>query len=585
MYNIYTMKTLSGFLKEHLREFFFGILFLIAVDLVQLLIPQVLRRATDELRSMSITTATLLRYAMLLAILAIVMVILRFAWRNLIWGTSRKIEKKLREQYFQKLQTMDMKYFNYHKIGDLMALATNDINAVRMSLGEGLLLITDAIFMISLGAYFLAGINSKLFISVFLPLPLITITVLFFGKAIHERFKRAQEGFAQLTSRVQESITGIRVVKAYGQEEGEIDNFKETAGDLVNRNMELARIGGIFTPLVQYLSSLCLFITLIYGGRLTILGEITLGDFIAFHAYLGLLTWPMMAMGWVVNILQRGKASLQRLNEVFTEIPYIKDKEDAVKMIGPIKGDLEFHNVTFRYPERDKPALLNISFKLKAGDILGVVGKLGSGKTTLLNLIPRLYDIEQGEIFLDGIELRKIALQSLRKIVSFIPQESFLFSDSIRENICFSDPYGSKEKAIELIKTVHIYEEISNMPQGIDTIVGERGITLSGGQKQRVAIARALYSEPKILIFDDAFSSLDYHTEEEIIKEMIKLKYTAIISSHRLSCLKYAREIIVLDEGEIIEQGNHEELISNDGFYAHLYRLQQLELEESPEEV
>lgn len=575
------MKSLIGFFKENYKSYLLGVLFLIAVDLVQLLVPQILRQATDQLRSSNISLNNLLNYALTIGLLAILMVILRFAWRNLIWGTSRRVENKLRYEFFQKLQTLDINYYNYHKIGDLMALATNDINAVRMSLGEGLLLITDAAFMISLSIYFLTDINKQLFVAVFLPLPLITVTVLFFGRAVHERFKKAQEGFAQLTSKVQESIAGIRVVKAYGQEEGEIDNFKDAAGDLVNRNLELARVGGFFTPLVQFLSSLCLFINLIYGGRLAIIGTITLGDFVAFNAYLGLLTWPMMAIGWVVNILQRGKASLHRLNQVFTEIPLINDNPNSIKITTSSIKLLEFDNVSFKYPNKDNYVLKNISFKLKAGEFLGIVGKIGSGKTTLLNLIPRLFEVEEGEIKIDGINIKNLSLKDLRRIIGFVPQESFLFSDSIKENIRFSNPSGSESKVIDLLKTVHLYDEVMSMPEGMETVVGEKGVTLSGGQKQRVAIARALFKEPSILIFDDAFSSLDYQTEENIIKEMIKLNYCAIISSHRLSCFKYVKEILVLEDGEIIERGSHDELIQKDGFYAHLYRLQQLELEDT----
>lgn len=576
---------LLKFVKKQFFIYLSGILLLISVDLVQLLIPQILRQVTDEFSKMTASISSISKYALTIAILAIFMIILRYGWRMLIWGTSRKVEKLIREEFYKKLQTLDANYYNYHKTGDLMALATNDINAVRMAMGEGLLLITDSLFMTILGIYYLININFNLFLAVFIPLPIITMVVLFFGKLIHHRFKRAQEGFAQLTSRVQESISGIRVIKAYGQEEGELEIFKETAGDLVNRNLDLVRIWGVFTPLVQFLSSISLFITLIYGGRLVILGVVTLGDFIAFHAYLGLLTWPMMALGWVANILQRGKASMQRINEVFNQVPDIKDLPEVNFAIVNLEGKIEFKEVTFQYPGRESPALENLSFTIKPGETLGIIGKLGSGKSTLLNLIPRLYDPKEGEIFIDDYNIKSIPLRVLRKSIGFVPQETFLFSDSIRENIAFSHPHSSLDSIEEVLKKAQFYDDIMSFPENLETEIGERGVTLSGGQKQRATIARALHINPKILILDDSFSSLDIQTEEKLIKAIIEYNRqiccTTLISSHRVSCLKHSDHIIVIDNGRIIESGTHETLVKQSGLYSHLFELQQLEKEDN----
>ncbi|MBT9130658.1 MAG: putative multidrug resistance ABC transporter ATP-binding/permease protein YheI [candidate division WS2 bacterium] len=576
---------LLKFIKKHFFIYLSGILLLISVGFLQLLIPQILRQATDEFSKMTATVSSISNYALTIVILAIFMIILRYGWRMLIWGTSRKLEKIVREEFYKKLQTLDSNYYNYHKTGDLMALATNDINAVRLAMGEGLLLITDSLFMTVLGIYYLININFSLFLAVFIPLPIIALVVLIFGRLIHHLFKRAQEGFAQLTSIVQESISGIRVIKAYGQEEGELENFKETAGDLVNRNLDLVRIWGVFTPLVQFLSSISLFITLFYGGRLVIVGAITIGDFVAFHAYLGLLTWPMMALGWVANILQRGKASMQRINEVFDQVPGIKDLPDVNKAISSIYGQIEFKDVTYQYPGKEKPTLEKLSFIIKPGETMGIIGRLGSGKSTMLNLIPRLYDPGEGEIFIDGHNIKSIPLRVLRKYVGYVPQETFLFSDTIKENIAFSFPHSSLNSIEEVLKKAQLYDDVMSLPEKLETEIGERGVTLSGGQKQRATIARALHINPKILILDDSFSSLDTQTEEKLIKAIIEynknIGCTTLIVSHRVSCLKHADNIIVIDKGKIIQSGTHDILVKRPGLYAHLFELQQLEKEDS----
>lgn len=459
-----------------------------------------------------------------------------------------------------------------------MAHATNDINAVRMALGPGIIMSVDASFLaISIILIMIFTIDPKLTILALLPLPVIALIVTRFGKVIHSRFLKVQEAFSSLTDKVQESISGIRVIKAFVQEKEEIENFRKENLKNFKANMDMIKIWGLFDPTVQFLAALSFTIALLHGGIQVIKGIITLGDFVAFTSYLGMLIWPMMAFGWVINIFQRGSASMERLNIIFSEVPEITDNY-ADPNITTIEGNIEIRNLTFSYKKGLPPVLKNINISLPKGKTLAIIGKTGSGKSTLVNLLARLYKVPQDTIFIDGHDINEIPLKVLRQSIGFVPQDNFIFSDTIANNIAFVKE-ESLEKIQEFATMADVHKDIMDFPQQYQTIVGERGVTLSGGQKQRIAIARALIKEPKILILDDSLSAVDTNTEETILnnlREYMKNR-TTIIVSHRISTIKNADEIIVLDNGEIVERGTHEELIKLKGLYNSIYEKQQME--------
>lgn len=476
--------------------------------------------------------------------------------------------------------TLSSKYYNTHKTGDLMAHATNDINAVRMAAGMGVLLLVDTVFLtISVIIIMLATIDIRLTLIALSPLPLIAIFSMVFGKFIHKRFTQVQEAFSGLTERVQESLSGIRVVKAFVQERPVLEQFNAASQKSLEKNMRLARLWGIMFPLGQMVATLSYIIAFSYGGIQVINGHISLGEFIAFNTYLGLLIWPMMSFGWIMNIVQRGSASLDRINVILTAIPDIKDNDPLP--IGSIEGHIEFENVSFSYNKKQEPVLKDININLEPGRTLAIIGETGSGKTSLVNLILRLYDISGGKLKIDGSPIDRIPLSTLRTSIGYVPQDSFLFSTSIRENIAFGVEKASIKEIEEAAKTAQIYDNIMDLPDGFDTIVGERGVTLSGGQKQRVSIARALIKDPKILILDDSLSAVDTDTEERILQglKVIMKDRTSIIIAHRISSIKHADEIIVLDNGQIVERGRHDRLIDLKGHYYSLYHKQLLEEE------
>jgi len=572
---------LKEFFIVHKKSYIIGLVWLLGVDALQLIIPKLLGNYTDQIKNQTLTNKGMIYFGGIIIVIAFFMFLFRFLWRIYIMGTARFLEYKLRSDLYSHFQKLSTNYFNHHKTGDLMAHATNDINAVRMAAGPGVVMLADTFMLISATIFMMVQtISFKLTIIALLPLPFMAYLTNYFGKLIHIRFKSAQESFSNLTERTQENFSGIRVVKSFVQEDEEINKFTKANQDYVNKNMFLVRIQAVFHPVIQFISGLSLLIVLAYGGVLVISREITLGDFVAFNSYLGLLTWPIMAIGWVMNILQRGAASMGRLNKIFQTEPEIYDDPQLINPeFQAIKGDIKINNLSFTYPGTVQPVLKNISLHIKQGKTLAIVGKTGSGKTTLVNLLTRLYNVEAEMIQIDGQDIKSFPLETLRQAIGYVPQDNFLFSKSIKENIGFGlDAYSDAEieKAAE---NAEILENIRDFPNQFDTLVGERGVSLSGGQKQRVSIARALIKNPSILILDDSLSAVDTKTEEAILKRLkeIMSQRTSIIIAHRISTIKEADEIIMLTEGEISERGTHEELLGLKGAYYELYQKQLLE--------
>jgi ATP-binding cassette subfamily B protein len=555
-----------------------GVACLLFVDGMQLIIPRIIKRAVDDLTYSDAAGADLLGYGLRIVGLAAAIAVLRFFWRFFIIGTSRHIEEDIRNNLYSHLQRLSARYFATHKTGDLMAHAINDLNAVRMACGFGVVAMTDAIVLGVASIGFMLALNVRLTLLALVPMPIIALFTLRVGKMLHSRFEKVQETFSKLTERVRESMSGIRVVKAYSQEEHELESLAEIGREYVRDNIRLVRVWGAFFPFIMMLSSASVVIIIYFGGRQVMLGGITTGDLVAFTSYLGILTWPMIAMGWVVNVLQRGAASMGRINKILDEVPEIADREGATELADP-EGRIEFRDVTFAYEEDLDPALADVSFVVPPGNTLGVLGRTGSGKSTVCNLLLRIYETTRGEVAVDGHNVNDLTLHSLRGAVGYVPQDTFLFSDTIRENIRFAEPDADEERVVEAARIAGILDEIESFPKGLDTLVGERGVTLSGGQKQRVAIARALLHAPAMVVLDDALSSVDTATEERIQQELkgALQNRTSIIVSHRISSIKHADEIIVLDGGRIVERGTHDELVTMKGLYANIHERQLLE--------
>ena len=552
-----------------------GFAVLVLVDVLQLIIPRILKYAIDSLVGGNAQHGLLLKYALYIVLIALTIGVFRFFWRYFIAGTARRIERNLRLRLFSHLENLGMRFYSNTKVGDLMAHATNDVDAVRRTVGMGIIIGTDILVLGSLSIVFMVLINLKLTLIALIPFPLLIFIVLRFGKLIHKRFEEVQAGFSNLSSCVEESVRGIRVVRGYNQEQGEIKKFLTISRDYIKRNINLIKVWGFFFPIIFFFANLSIWIILRYGGVGVITATISMGDFVAFQSYLMILVWPMIAIGWVVNMVQRGSASMGRINKLLETPPEIKDTGKA--KIKKIRGIVDIKGVYFSYNGR--PIIKNISLHAEPGKKIGIVGGIGSGKSTLVTLIARLYEVERGDIMLDSMPIKEIPLETLRRSIGFVPQDVFLFSDTIRENIRFGNTYATDDEIVEAVRLCGLSDEIEKFPNGLDTVVGERGIALSGGQRQRVTLTRSIIKKPSILILDDALSSVDTEKEAEIIdnlSEFLKERTTFIVS-HRLKSLIDADEIIVLQDGEIIERGIHQKLIKMNGFYANLFRLQQLE--------
>lgn len=583
---ISNFRTLKYFFIDHKWAYVLGVVWLIFVDLLQLLVPEILRSFTDELQADLIGSSEILRYGFYLLLIGFLLAFFRFLWRIFIIGTSKKLEFELRNKLFSHLLKLSTNYFNKSKTGDLMAHATNDINAVRMALGPGIVMVVDAVFITIIATFMMFFTTDvRLTLLALFPLPFLALASGRFGKTINTRFRMVQESFSSLTETVQENLSGIRVVKTFVQENKEIEKFAGKNQNVFNKQMHLIKIFGVFQPLIMAISSLSYLIVIVYGGTLVINRTISLGDFIAFNSYLALLIWPMMAAGWVVNILQRGSASMARINKILDVEPEIVDREDAVEIKDP-KGAIRFDNVSFKFPDTEEYALKNFNLDVPAGSTIGVIGRTGSGKSTVASLLLHLFEVQEGEIRLDGIPIEKIKIKSLRDNIGYVDQDSFLFSTTIAENIAFGVDKASQQEVERVTKIAQVHENILDFPEGYQTFVGERGVTLSGGQKQRISIARALIKDPQILILDDSLSAVDTDTEEKILshlQEEMEQK-TSILIAHRISTIKDCDKIVVLDEGEILEEGTHEQLLKNKRLYFELYEKQLLEEEITKED-
>jgi len=582
-----TFAKITPYIKQNIHKIYFGIILLIIVDIAQLIIPKIIQYAIDGIGTTGFTKTNLFYAGAGIFLIACLMTILRFFWRLFLMGTAWSIDKNLRQEYFDHLISLSANFFHKVKTGGLMAYATNDLNAIRMLVAFGFVIGVDIILLTIASLAFMININLRLTLLSIILLPALTIIIIILGKKIHLRFAKVQKTFETLSAKVQESISGIRVVKAFCQEEAELGKISDSAYDYVRENISLIRIQGMFYPSFLLIIGLSMTIVMVFGGEAAMVGEITIGEFIAFFQYLGMFAWPMIAIGWVVNIYQRGTASLKRLNGIFEEKPEITDEAGVDYSISQLKGKIKFQDLSFRYNDKGPQIFENISFEIEAGKTLAIVGRTGCGKSTIIDLLTRVYNPPKNSIFIDDRDIFKIPLKTLRGSIVMVPQDIFLFSQTVKENIALAKQDASLKEIENVTKSAQVYDDIAAFREGFDTILGERGITLSGGQKQRIAIARALLTDPKVLILDDALSAVDTKTEKLILENLIGLRKekTTIIIAHRISSVQRADKIIVLDKAQIAEQGTHNELLKTGGLYKDIYEKQQLEEKISAREI
>jgi ATP-binding cassette subfamily B protein len=573
------LRKFARYFRPYKWSLVIGVICILAYVVFGLLEPIYIGRAIDTLRA-GPTWERITFFALIIVGLKIVSGIFLYFQRSILIGMSRHVEYDLRQDFYAHLQRQPLTFFHGHRTGDLMARATNDLAAVRQLAGPMVMYTLQTVLVVIIILPLMLRISVRLTLLLFVTMPLVSLTVKYFGQQVHVRFEKIQDFFSQITARAQENISGVRVVRAYAQEDAEAEAFNQLNREYATRNLTLVRISAVMRPLIQFVIGLGMVLIVWYGGVLAVRGEITPGQFVEFTLFLMRLIWPLIALGYVVNLYQRGTASLKRMNAIFAAEPAIDDRA-GVREQKPVRGRIEFRNLTFAYGEHLPPVLKDIDLTIEAGQSVAFVGRTGSGKSTLMNFIPRIVEAPPATVFIDGVDVRDYPLAQLRSSIGYVPQETFLFSETLAENIAFGVETGARADVEWAAEIAGLTEDVREFPAGFDTLVGERGITLSGGQKQRTAIARAVMRQPRILILDDALSSVDTYTEEKILGRLrgVMRERTSLIVSHRISTVRDADLICVLDEGRIVERGTHDELLAAGGAYSDLYERQLLEEE------
>lgn len=569
---------LGWFFKERKKEYTIGILMLLCVSILQIIPPKIIGITLDEIGAGTLTVESLLKWLGILVAIAIVMYMLRYYWRKMIFGSSNYLAKVLRQKLFRHFTKMSPAFYQQRRIGDLMAHATNDVSAVQQTAGFGVLTLFDSI---STGSFVILAmsitIDWRLTLIALIPMPLMALSTSYYGKLLHKRFRDAQAAFSDLNDKTQESISGVKVIKSFGYQQQDIEDFHTLSEEVVEKNIRVAKIDALFDPTISLIVAISYFLSIVFGAKFIIEDAMTVGDLVAFTTYLGLLVWPMLAVGMLFNVVERGSASYDRIEELLTTPIEIDDIEGALELTP--SGMLVFNVQSFTFPGEEVMTLKNVAFTLQAGETLGIVGRTGAGKTAILKLLLRQFDQYDGEITYGGISIEDYKKERLREAIGYVPQDHFLFSTTVANNIAFSNEHASAEQVERAAKIAHIHEDILRFSEGYDTVVGERGVALSGGQKQRISIARALMMEPNLLILDDSLSAVDAKTEEAILQSLKaeRANATTIITSHRLSAIQHANVILFMEDGTVVEKGTHEELMALKGRYYEMYKLQQLE--------
>ncbi|EEL86798.1 ABC transporter ATP-binding protein [Bacillus cereus] len=569
---------LAWFFKQEKRAYIIGIIMLFGVALLELVAPRVLGIVVDEINNGTLTSEKLLNWVILLVVVGIAMYILRYLWRIMIFGSSLKLARQLRKNLYEHFTKMSPSFYQSRRTGDLMAHATNDIQAIQQTAGSGVLTLVDSL---AVGGCVLVAmgftISWKLTLLSLIPMPIVAISTNYYGTLLHRRFHKAQQSFSEINDKVQESMSGMKVIRSLGQEKEDLQAFRKKSEDVVHKNMLVARIDSLFDPTISLIVGFSFLIAICYGSLLVVRGELTVGELVTFTTYLGTLVWPMLAFGWLFNIMERGRASYDRVEKILSQTSDVVNRENAINTIA--SGDVSFAVDSFSYKKNELLNLKDIYFNLRKGETLGIVGRTGAGKTTLLKCLIREYDHFNGELKVGERDIRDLTLHGVRSAISYVPQDHFLFSASIGENIAFGKADATYKEISRAADIACIHNDIFQFPEGYDTVVGERGVSLSGGQKQRISIARALLTNAEILILDDCLSAVDAKTEETILTALKRerAEKTTIITAHRLSAIQHANLILVIDEGRVMQRGTHEQLMKENGWYKEMYESQQLE--------